>query len=118
MPKIIFVLNGPNLNLLGEREPEIYGRDTLDSIRQRCVELAGKDGFEVDFRQTNFEGELVEWVHEARKRAAAIIINPAGLSFFSVPVLDALKTFEDRRSRSTFRTSTSAKATTTAPSCR
>jgi 3-dehydroquinate dehydratase-2 len=92
--KTIFVLNGPNLNLLGEREPEIYGHDTLDSIRARCVELAAADGFEVDFRQTNYEGELVEWVHEARRRAAAIIINPAGLSFFSVPVLDALKTFD------------------------
>ena len=93
-PRRILVVHGPNLNLLGEREPELYGRDTLDDIRQSCVALAAAEGYEIEFRQTNFEGELVEQVHEARKHAAAIIINPAGLSFFSVPVLDALKTFD------------------------
>jgi 3-dehydroquinate dehydratase-2 len=91
---LVYVLNGPNLNLLGEREPKLYGYDTLDSIRQRCVEAAAAHGWAIDFRQTNFEGELVESIHEARKRAAAIVINPAGLSFYSVPILDALKTFD------------------------
>jgi len=90
----IYVLNGPNLNLLGEREPEIYGRETLADIQARCVRRAEQLGLTIDFRQTNWEGELVESVHEARKRACAIVINPAGLSFHSIPLLDALKMFD------------------------
>src|SRR3954453_22457783 len=92
--KPIYVLNGPNLNLLGEREPEIYGRTTLDEIRQNCEARAAALGLAVDFRQTNFEGELIESVHEARRAACAIIINPAGYTFTSVALLDALKMFD------------------------
>jgi 3-dehydroquinate dehydratase-2 len=94
MSKTIFVLNGPNLNLLGQREPAIYGTTTLADIRDRCIAKAGELGFEVDFRQTNFEGELVEQVHQARLDACGIIINPAGYTFTSIALLDALKTFD------------------------
>lgn len=94
MNKKIYILNGPNLNLLGQREPAIYGTTTLHDIRQRCVEKAKVLGFEVDFRQTNFEGELVESVHQARDNACGIIINPAAYTFTSIALLDALKTFD------------------------
>jgi len=94
MPLPIYVLNGPNLNLLGEREPDIYGRETLADVEARCVRRAEQVGLTIDFRQTNWEGELVESVHEARKKACAIVINPAGLSFHSIPLLDALKMFD------------------------
>ena len=94
MSNTIFVLNGPNLNLLGEREPSVYGTTTLADIRDRCHAKAGALGFVVDFRQTNFEGELVESVHQARKEACGIIINPAGYTFTSIALLDALKTFD------------------------
>lgn len=91
---VVFVLNGPNLNLLGEREPHIYGHTTLAEIRERCHARAAAQGLTVDFRQTNFEGVLIESVHEARKGAAGIIINPAGLTFTSIALLDSLKMFE------------------------
>ena len=91
MPKPIYVLNGPNLNLLGVREPDIYGVDTLEDIRGRCERRAAALGFEVVFRQTNHEGELVDWVQEAREKAAAVVINPAGYGHTSVALLDALK---------------------------
>jgi 3-dehydroquinate dehydratase-2 len=94
MTRTIFVLNGPNLNLLGEREPAIYGSTTLADIRDRCLAKAESLGFAIDFRQTNFEGELVESVHEARKQACGIIINPAGYTFTSIALLDALKMFD------------------------
>ena len=93
MSKTIFVLNGPNLNLLGQREPAIYGTTTLADIKQKCLAKANDLGFDIDFRQTNFEGELVESVHQARNEACGIIINPAGYSFTSIALLDALKTF-------------------------
>jgi 3-dehydroquinate dehydratase-2 len=92
--KPIYVLNGPNLNLLGEREPEIYGRTTLQEIKQNCEARAAKLGLAIDFRQTNFEGELIESVHQARREAAGIIINPAGYTFTSIALLDALKMFD------------------------
>ena len=88
------ILNGPNLNLLGEREPEIYGATTLPEIEQGCRALAGTLGIGIDFHQSNFEGELINWIHAARKTSDAIVINPAGLSFHSIPLLDALKTFD------------------------
>lgn len=92
MARTIQVLNGPNLNRLGKREPEIYGRTTLAEVEAMCREAAGDDA--VIFRQTNHEGELVEWIHEATDGGAAgIVINPAGLTFTSIPVLDALKMF-------------------------
>ena len=90
----IFVLNGPNLNLLGVREPEIYGHDTLDDIQKRCIKRAQEHGLEIDFRQSNYEGKLIESVHEARGIACGIVINPAGLSFSSISLLDALKMFD------------------------
>ncbi|PSJ65207.1 type II 3-dehydroquinate dehydratase [Kumtagia ephedrae] len=85
----IFVLNGPNLNRLGMREPEIYGTTTLAEIEQMCREAA--DGWTVRFHQSNFEGEIVNWIHEAVDAGSGIVINPAGLSFTSIPILDALK---------------------------
>jgi 3-dehydroquinate dehydratase-2 len=94
MTKTIFVLNGPNLNLLGQREPAIYGTTTLADIKEKCLAKANDLGFDVDFRQTNFEGELVESVHQARNEACGIIINPAGYTFTSIALLDALKTFD------------------------
>ncbi len=92
--RTIFILNGPNLNLLGQREPEIYGRTTLDEIRGWCEADANELGLAIDFRQSNFEGEIIEAVHAARKDAAGIIINPAGYTFTSIAILDALKMFD------------------------
>lgn len=94
MTPLVFVLNGPNLNLLGQREPHIYGTTTLAQIEQLCQKTADELGLACDFRQTNHEGVLVDWVQEARDHAAALVINPAGLSFRSIPLLDALKSFE------------------------
>lgn len=94
MSQTIFILNGPNLNLLGQREPSIYGTTTLQDIKERCIAKADTLGFVIDFRQTNFEGELVEAVHQARNEACGIIINPAGYTFTSIALLDALKTFD------------------------
>lgn len=90
-PHPLFVLNGPNLNKLGQREPQLYGSTTLEQIRQRTVALSDELGLACDFRQTNHEGVMVDWIQEAFDRDAAVIINPAGLSFGSVPVIDALK---------------------------
>ena len=94
MTQTIFVLNGPNLNLLGQREPAIYGTTTLSDIKERCIARAKPLGFGIEFRQTNFEGELIESVHQARNKACGIIINPAGYTFTSIALLDALKTFD------------------------
>jgi 3-dehydroquinate dehydratase II len=95
MAHVIYVLNGPNLNRLGKREPHIYGHETLETVKNRCLEKATALGLEIDFRQTNFEGELIESVHEAADRnVAGIIINPAGLTFTSVALMDALKMFD------------------------
>lgn len=90
----LYVLNGPNLNLLGVREPHLYGSTTLAQVETLCRSVAKDVGLECEFRQTNHEGVLVDWVQEARERAAALVINPAGLSFRSIPLLDALKTLE------------------------
>ena len=87
----IFILNGPNLNRLGKREPEIYGATTLAEVEAICREAAGARP--VRFHQTNAEHQLVDWVHEACDDGAGILINPAGLSFRSIPLLDALKMF-------------------------
>ena len=91
MAKPIYVLNGPNLNRLGKREPEIYGTTTLAEIEAMCRKAAGDRP--IEFRQSNAEHGLVDWIHEAIDRGAGIIINPAGLSFRSIPILDALKMF-------------------------
>lgn len=94
MNKTLYVLNGPNLNLLGKRQPEIYGYETLADIQSRIEKRAGDAGFEIAFFQSNDEGEIIEQVHEARDEAAGIIINPAAYTHTSVAILDALKTFE------------------------
>jgi 3-dehydroquinate dehydratase-2 len=91
MSKPIYVLSGPNLNLLGAREPEIYGRDTLEDVRKLCEARAQSLGRAVVFRQSNHEGELIDWIQEAREKACAIVINPAGYGHTSVAILDALK---------------------------
>jgi 3-dehydroquinate dehydratase-2 len=90
-PPLIVVLNGPNLNLLGTRQPEIYGAATLDDVEALCAETADQLDLAIDFRQTNGEGELITWVQECRGRAAGIIINPAGYSHTSVALMDSLK---------------------------
>jgi shikimate dehydrogenase len=94
MRPIVYVLNGPNLNLLGTRQPEIYGRETLADVEAECRRLGADLGLEIEFRQTNAEFQLIDWIHESRKRAAGIVINPAAFSHTSVAVLDALKTCE------------------------
>lgn len=91
MPSRILILNGPNLNLLGLREPKIYGKDTLADIEKLCVKHGKNLGFTVDFRQSNMEGELVNWIQEAAKKHAGIVINAAGYSHNSVAILDALR---------------------------
>jgi 3-dehydroquinate dehydratase-2 len=91
MSKPIYVLSGPNLNLLGIREPEIYGHQTLDDVRKLCEARAASLGREIVFRQSNHEGELVDWIQEAREKASAVVINPAGYGHTSVAILDALK---------------------------
>jgi 3-dehydroquinate dehydratase-2 len=91
MPRPLFVLNGSNLNMLGMREPALYGTTTLVEIERRTRELAESLGLACDFRQTNHEGVLVDWIQEAATVGAAVVINPAGFSFGCVPVLDALK---------------------------
>lgn len=91
MSKPILILNGPNLNLLGTREPEIYGSTTLAEVEAMCRARAASLGLEISFRQSNHEGQLVDWIHEAITGAAGIIINPAAFTHTSVAILDALK---------------------------
>lgn len=90
VPPTVLVLNGPSLNLLGTREPEVYGTDTLADVEQRCREAAQGLGLEVEFAQHNGEGELIDAVHAARTRCAAIVLNPAGYSHTSIALMDAL----------------------------
>ena len=94
MTKPIFILNGPNLNLLGVREPEIYGSTTLPDVEVQCRDQAGSHGLSIDFRQTNREYELVDWIQEAREAASGIIINHAAYTHTSVAILDALNAFD------------------------
>ncbi|MEL0022569.1 MAG: type II 3-dehydroquinate dehydratase [Rickettsiales bacterium] len=89
----LLILNGPNLNMLGVREPEIYGYQTLDDIRAMCEAHAASAGAEIDFRQSNSESELVGWIQEARETADAIVINPAAFTHTSVAIMDALLVF-------------------------
>jgi 3-dehydroquinate dehydratase-2 len=95
MPKPIFVLNGPNLNLLGIREPQIYGSTTLAQVEALCHARAKELGLEVSFRQSNHEGQIVDWIHEALNAADGIVINAAALTHTSVAILDALKNFKN-----------------------
>lgn len=95
MAKPIYVLNGPNLNLLGLRQPEIYGKETLIDVEVALTKLAANlGGVTVDCRQSNHEGQLVDWIHEARIHAAGILINPGAYSHTSVAILDALNAFD------------------------
>lgn len=91
MTQPILILNGPNLNRLGTREPEIYGRATLADVEAMCHERAKARGLEIAFHQSNYEGQLVDWIHEAIDGASGIIINAAALTHTSVAILDALK---------------------------
>ncbi|HWL58658.1 MAG TPA: type II 3-dehydroquinate dehydratase [Paracoccus sp. (in: a-proteobacteria)] len=90
----VYILNGPNLNLLGQRQPEIYGSTTLADVEAACTELGHELGFDIRFFQSNHEGVIVDTIHEARHKANAIIINPAALTHTSVAILDALNTFD------------------------
>ncbi|MBC7831907.1 MAG: type II 3-dehydroquinate dehydratase [Hyphomicrobium sp.] len=94
MAKPIYVLNGPNLNMLGLREPAIYGTDSLDDVRRKAEARAKAVGLAIDFRQSNIEGELVTWVQEARDKAAGIILNAGAYSHSSIALLDALQAAE------------------------
>lgn len=94
MPRQILVLNGPNLNLLGQRQPEVYGRETLADVERACTALADELGVAVEFRQSNHEGQLIDWIHAARGTAAGIVINPAAYTHTSVALLDALTAFD------------------------
>jgi len=90
----IYILNGPNLNLLGKRQPEIYGKDTLADVEVRCAAIAGKAEVRIVLRQTNHEGQMIDWIHEAREAAQGIVINPAAWTHTSVAVLDALNAYD------------------------
>ncbi|WP_350333861.1 type II 3-dehydroquinate dehydratase [Coralliovum pocilloporae] len=91
MTRHVYVLNGPNLNLLGEREPGVYGAETLSSIQEKCNAKAETLGLTIDFRQTNHEGELVDWIQEARLNASGVVINPAAYTHTSVALHDAVR---------------------------
>jgi 3-dehydroquinate dehydratase-2 len=94
MKPLVFVLNGPNLNLLGLREPQVYGHETLADIEAMCARIAAELGVVVDFRQTNHEGVLVDWIQEARGKAAGMIINPGAYTHTSIAIHDALRALD------------------------
>ena len=94
MSRLIYILNGPNLNLLGKRQPHIYGHETLADVEAECGRVAAELGLDLRFHQSNREYEIIDWIHEARETAAAIIINPGALTHTSVAILDALNAFD------------------------
>ncbi len=94
MSKTVYILNGPNLNLLGKRQPEIYGRDTLADVEAACRKVGQDLGLEIRLLQSNHEGQIIDWIQEARDQAQGIVINPGAFSHTSVAILDALNTFE------------------------
>jgi 3-dehydroquinate dehydratase II len=87
---VIYILNGPNLNLLGKREPHIYGHETLADVEAECRRVAAECGHAIEFRQSNAEFQIIDWIHEAREKALAIIINPGAFTHTSIAILDAL----------------------------
>lgn len=94
MSRLVYMLNGPNLNLLGKRQPDIYGHETLADVERDCRALATELGLELRFHQSNREYEIIDWIHDARDTAAGLVINPAAFTHTSVAVLDALNTFD------------------------
>jgi 3-dehydroquinate dehydratase-2 len=94
MPRLVYILNGPNLNLLGKRQPHIYGHETLADVERDCRALAAELDLELRFHQSNREYEIIDWIHEAREGAVGIIINPAAFTHTSVAILDALNAFD------------------------
>ena len=94
MSKLVHILNGPNLNLLGKREPHIYGHETLADVEQTCRALSATSGLDLRFFQSNAEHQLIDWIHDARETAQAIVINPGAFTHTSVAILDALNAFE------------------------
>jgi len=94
MSRLVYVLNGPNLNLLGKRQPHIYGHETLADVEADCRKVAQELGLEIRFHQSNREYEIIDWIHEAREAAGGIAINPAAFTHTSVAILDALNTFD------------------------
>jgi 3-dehydroquinate dehydratase II len=94
MSKLVYVLNGPNLNLLGKRQPHIYGHETLADVERDCTALGDELGLALRFLQSNWEGQIIDWIHEARADAVGIVINPGAFTHTSVAILDALNTFE------------------------
>ena len=95
MSRLVYVLNGPNLNLLGQRQPHIYGHETIADVERDCRALGTELGLDIRFHQSNREYELIDWVHEARAEAVGIVINPAAFTHTSVALLDALNTFDN-----------------------
>jgi 3-dehydroquinate dehydratase-2 len=94
MSRVVYVLNGPNLNLLGKRQPHIYGHETLADVERDCRALAAELKLEIRFHQSNREYEIIDWIHEARETAGGIVINPAAFTHTSVAILDALNAFD------------------------
>jgi 3-dehydroquinate dehydratase-2 len=94
VPKPIFILNGPNLNLLGQRQPEVYGKATLEDVAEGCASLAEELGLTIRFHQSNHEGQIIDWIHQARSDGAGIIINPAAFTHTSIALFDALSAFD------------------------
>ena len=94
MSRIVYVLNGPNLNLLGKRQPAIYGHETLADVEAECRRVAMECRLEIEFRQSNAEHQIIDWIHEARDGAAGLIINPGAFAHTSVAILDALNAFD------------------------
>ena len=94
MISLIYIINGPNLNLLGQREPKIYGSNTLKDVEDICIKIANNANIKINFLQSNAEHEIINWIHSAREEASGIIINPAAYSHTSIAILDALTLFE------------------------
>jgi 3-dehydroquinate dehydratase II len=94
MSRVVYVLNGPNLNVLGKRQPHIYGAETLADVERDCRTLAAELGVEIDFRQSNREYEIIDWIHEAREKSGGVVINPAAFTHTSVAILDALNAYD------------------------